>query len=473
MKKRILAVLSALCLLSGCSNSQNFSELESQISLTSSTAEISISEPTNEPTNELETQNTVQSAELNYDDYETFESGTIKWLVTSSDNGTKILSTPLIWNDDPAQTTEELVLSYAYIALKELIETYETDDVLAFVVFFDLSGGTSEVIATTSLLNVGSLSSSALTWQGKYEHLNDLEYNKELSDRINLKIKNPIESGGYKITFPGTYSFRKVDNMYSEDNGKTVVAIDVEIENISATNEYCLLHETISTPNNSENVYDKSTYFNDLNISRKCSRGTSFKGAFCILYDGTGKYLISIGSLSPDGSYEINVDETPEERGIEPNPAVEDTELSAEQEDPVQYDKEHILSLGCGSYKTENGSTWYLEDSSANAYVAYPEDIGYDIDDNVAIYLFSDMVDIIANGLQVKSEMYPMASFTVCKTDGTLIATALFIVMGENNTAGFPLTFYGDYDYLNDTEATKMVQDVWNGNSEQRDGNPQ
>ena len=92
--------------------------------------------------------------------------------------------------------------------------------------------------------------------------------------------------------------------------------------------------------------------------------------------------------------------------------------------------------------------------------------MGYDIDDKAALNIFSDMADILANGLLNNSLMYPTASFTVCSPNGTAIATSMLTVMGENNILGLPLCFFGEYEYLNDTEATQRVQSAWNSKSE-------
>lgn len=63
------------------------------------------------------------------------------------------------------------------------------------------------------------------------------------------------------------------------------------------------------------------------------------------------------------------------------------TETSEAQTDMEQYNKEHILSLGCAPYKTEDGSTWYLENDDANTFITYPTNIGYELDDNATLYL--------------------------------------------------------------------------------------
>lgn len=151
------------------------------------------------------------------------------------------------------------------------------------------------------------------------------------------------------------------------------------------------------------------------------------------------------------------------------------SELENNSQDPVSeneetsYDKseqkrEYVLSLGYGSYVTEKGSTWYLDANNADSYITYPEDLGYNIDDAAAYNIFSDMADIMVNGLQNKSAI-PMASFFVCENDGTLIATTLPMIVGEE-LEGFPLTFYGDYSYINDLEDTQLVQSAWSSDAD-------
>lgn len=154
-------------------------------------------------------------------------------------------------------------------------------------------------------------------------------------------------------------------------------------------------------------------------------------------------------------------------RVAEAESSSQETVSSSEENagDYPEQKRDYVLSLKYGSYKTENGSIWYLDAGNTNSYITYPEDLGYAIDDKVALNIFSDMVDVMVNGLQVKSLYIPMASFFVCEPDGDLIATAMPMIVGES-ISGMPLTFYGNYEYLNDTEAALLVQSAWNSENQ-------
>lgn len=144
-------------------------------------------------------------------------------------------------------------------------------------------------------------------------------------------------------------------------------------------------------------------------------------------------------------------------------------ELDSENQGVSEFKKDYILSLGYGTYTTKDGSTWHIDTNDSNSYVAYLEDLSYNMDNKAALNIFSDMADIIVNGLQIKSQLIPSASFFICKPDGTLVASAMIIVAGEEKFGGFPLFFFGEYEYLNYTEATQMVRGAWSGELAQSD----
>lgn len=331
MKRRLLAIALCSCFLVGCSNdSQNETtdQSESVVTINAETEKNLITSATQE---NIETNSNIEESSVpaNSDEnFELFDGEITKWLVTRLDEYPNFiwLSTAIISPEENFdETTESEIMARAYVALKDLFDNYTTDAISINAIFWDSSNGGNEIIGSANISTIAGCNASVtpIEWKGKYEKWNNTEANQSVADLINLRIKNPIEINGYRVSFPGTYSFRKVDNEYTDIDGSIVVAIDVTIENLSSSYIFCTLEDRISTPNMSDNIFDCSSLFSDLSITRKCPIGSSFTGAFCIPYDGIGEYTISFGAFPIAGSYRIEITDTPEERGIIPNKANE------------------------------------------------------------------------------------------------------------------------------------------------------
>lgn len=155
------------------------------------------------------------------------------------------------------------------------------------------------------------------------------------------------------------------------------------------------------------------------------------------------------------------------------------SELSSEQQEPksnsessvseeensivAEFSKKTIESLNFGTVFTESGSKWYIKDKSDNQFITYPEYLGYEINDSVALFIMNDIADLTVNHLPNKNS----ATITIFinEPDGSLICSAYILVLpstsGEGQIYGIPLVFAGDYDYLNNSDATHIVQDLW------------
>ena len=328
MKRRLLAIALCSCFLVGCSNDLHNETIGHSESVDNINAETEEKFNTSETEITESISNVSESsipAEITFNT-ESFEGEITKWAVSTSPEypNSVWLATPIILAGEKFdESTESEIWKRSYLALADLFENYTTDALYINVVFLDMTNGGKDIIGSTNISNLSGFNVSPIEWTGKYEKWDNTETNQSAADLINLRIKNPIEINGYRVTFPGTYSFRKVDNEYTDINGSIVVAIDVTIENLSSSYIFCTLEDRISTPNMSANIFDCSSLFSDLSITRKCPIGSSFTGAFCIPYDGVGDYTISFGAFPIAGSYRIEITDTPEERGIIPNKANE------------------------------------------------------------------------------------------------------------------------------------------------------
>lgn len=141
----------------------------------------------------------------------------------------------------------------------------------------------------------------------------------------------------------------------------------------------------------------------------------------------------------------------------------ESSVLEEENNIVAQFSKNSIESLNFGTVFTESGSKWYIKSKSDNQFITYPESLGYEINDSVALFIMNDIVDLTVKHLPNKDS----ATITIYinEPDGSLICSAYILVLpstsGEGEIYGIPLVFAGDYDYLNDTDATHIAQDMW------------
>lgn len=157
----------------------------------------------------------------------------------------------------------------------------------------------------------------------------------------------------------------------------------------------------------------------------------------------------------------INSELSAEQQNSESN---SESSVSEEKNSIVaEFSKKTIESLNFGTVFTESRSKWYIKDKSDNQFITYPEYLGYEINDSAALFIMNDIADLMVKHLPNKNS----AAITIFinEPDGSLICSAYILVLpstsGEGEIYGIPLVFAGDYDYLNDSDATHIVQDLW------------
>lgn len=150
--------------------------------------------------------------------------------------------------------------------------------------------------------------------------------------------------------------------------------------------------------------------------------------------------------------------------GLQESESNSESSISEEKNSILaQFSKNSIESLNFGTVFTESGSKWYIKSKNDNQFITYPEYLGYEINDSVALFIMNDIVDLTVKHLPNKDS----ATITIYinEPDGSLICSAYILVLpsasDEGKIYGIPLIFGGDYDYLNDSDATHIVQDIW------------
>lgn len=134
------------------------------------------------------------------------------------------------------------------------------------------------------------------------------------SDNQNASKNNIYNLGdtfvfdGLELTLDKTYSFAKIENRFSEYNGKSVVKLGVNVKNVSSEkNSLNMFYYDLFGSQGTE-LDGISAYFdNTVDYAGDLKPNASYKAYFYILYDGDGKYSIDFDNYSQKLSVEFDV----------------------------------------------------------------------------------------------------------------------------------------------------------------------
>lgn len=121
-------------------------------------------------------------------------------------------------------------------------------------------------------------------------------------------LGDTITFDGLELTFDTTYSFVTVDNQFSDQNGKDVIKLGINVKNVSPdTNSLNMFYYTLFGSQGTE-LDDITAYFDDsVDFAGDLKPDASYKTYFYILYDGDGKYSIDFDNYSEQLSVEFDV----------------------------------------------------------------------------------------------------------------------------------------------------------------------
>ena len=111
-----------------------------------------------------------------------------------------------------------------------------------------------------------------------------------------------------EITLGKNISFTKVENEFSEDNGKTVVKVPITIKNLkSETHSLNMFYYKAFGANGTE-LDDKAAYYDDsIDFAGELRSGASYTKYLYYLYDADGKYAIEFDNWSTKVTVEFDV----------------------------------------------------------------------------------------------------------------------------------------------------------------------
>lgn len=124
----------------------------------------------------------------------------------------------------------------------------------------------------------------------------------------NKTLGDTITFDGLEMTFDTTYTFTKVDNNYSDHNGKSVIRLGVTVKNVSSEKNRLNMFYYDFFGANGTTLDSVAAYFDDtVNYAGDLKPGASYKKYFYILYDGDGKYSIDFDNHDETVSVEFDV----------------------------------------------------------------------------------------------------------------------------------------------------------------------
>ncbi len=113
---------------------------------------------------------------------------------------------------------------------------------------------------------------------------------------------------GLELTLDTEYSFVTVKNRYSEQNGKPVIKLGVNVKNVSSEKNHLNMFYYDLFGSQGTELDGVSSYFdNAIDDAGDLKPEASYKAYFYILYDGDGKYSIDFDNYSQELSVEFSV----------------------------------------------------------------------------------------------------------------------------------------------------------------------
>lgn len=120
---------------------------------------------------------------------------------------------------------------------------------------------------------------------------------EETTARRNYKLGETFTMADFEVTLGSSYSIVKINNQFSDKNGKDVVKVPITIKNVgSETTDFPLY---INYYGSKGTEVDDPTYFFDdsLSTSSKLRPGASQSGYLYFMYDGNGIYGLDFEEL--------------------------------------------------------------------------------------------------------------------------------------------------------------------------------
>ena len=132
--------------------------------------------------------------------------------------------------------------------------------------------------------------------------------NKVINKNKSYGFDEKFEFDNLEITIGSNYSFVTIDNMFSDDNGATVIKLPVTVKNLSEETHglnmfYYDVYGSKGTRLDSEAAY----FDEELDYAGDLRSGASYTKYMYFLYDGNGGYAIEFNNWTSKVTVEFNI----------------------------------------------------------------------------------------------------------------------------------------------------------------------
>ena len=122
------------------------------------------------------------------------------------------------------------------------------------------------------------------------------------------KLGDTFVFDGLELSFDTSYSFTTIKNRYSDQNGKSVIKLGVNVKNVSEEKNHLNMFYYDIFGSQGIELDSISSYFDDsIEDAGDLKTGASYKTYFYILYDGDGKYSIDFDNFTQKVSIEFDI----------------------------------------------------------------------------------------------------------------------------------------------------------------------
>lgn len=137
---------------------------------------------------------------------------------------------------------------------------------------------------------------------------NSNKENNAATKNSKYKLGDTFEFDGLQFKLASTYSFAKIENEFSDYNGKDVIKIGVTVKNVSKEKHSLNMFYYDLFGSKGTELDIITAYFDDaIDYAGDLKPDASYDTNFYILYDGDGKYSIDFDNFTNKLSVEFDI----------------------------------------------------------------------------------------------------------------------------------------------------------------------
>lgn len=128
------------------------------------------------------------------------------------------------------------------------------------------------------------------------------------SGKNTFKQGETFQFDDFELTVEKSYTKTKIDNMFSDNDGKTVIKVPVKVKNVSDETSHLSSFYITYFGSKGTEIDDVEYYFDDsIDDSKDFRPGAEAKKYIYLLYDGSGTYAVEFEYFSETKTVEIEV----------------------------------------------------------------------------------------------------------------------------------------------------------------------